>query len=179
MSADSLPITASAFAEALKSLPLSSIYAKVFELRNSINHLERSNVELNQYLRGELQGDKDLEDAIVENEGVIKRFDERIGLLKIEVEGRGQKWIDDLESTNGSETRNSVQTTEDTEALNNENSSSTQNQVQTESTSTGSPLRPEQTANVSNAVPQQTQSNGPNTLSHNEQGEESQHGVYL
>lgn len=182
MSAESLPITASAFTEALKSLPLSSIYAKVFELRNSINHLERSNLELKQYLHGELQGDKDLEEAIVENEGVIKRFDERIGLLKLEVEGRGQKWIDDLEKTNGNETGDTVQTAEDTEAPDNENSSSTQNQPQAESGSTGNSyrhVRTQDTPNTQPATSQQTQSTEPNNFGSNEQDEGAQHGVYL
>ncbi|KLJ08536.1 hypothetical protein EMPG_16030 [Blastomyces silverae] len=99
MSATSAPITPQAFAEALKSLPLSSLYAKGSELRNSIAHLQRSNDELAQYIAGGSPDsrDKDCEDAIKENEAVIVRMRERIDLLKVEVEARGRRWSEEMD----------------------------------------------------------------------------------
>ncbi|EEQ86867.1 hypothetical protein RJZ56_002476 [Blastomyces dermatitidis] len=99
MSAASTPITPQAFAEALKSLPLSSLYAKGSELRNSIAHLQRSNDELARYIAEESPDghDKDCEDAIKENEVVIVRMQERIDLLKVEVERRGKRWSEEME----------------------------------------------------------------------------------
>ncbi|ODH13512.1 hypothetical protein ACO22_07183 [Paracoccidioides brasiliensis] len=99
MSSTSLPITPQAFAEALKSLPLSFLYAKGSELRNSIAHLQRSNDELARYMAEEAPDgrDKDCEDAIRENEEVVVHMRERIELLKVEVEGRGQMWSEELE----------------------------------------------------------------------------------
>ncbi|OJD22226.1 hypothetical protein ACJ73_06425 [Blastomyces percursus] len=99
MSAASTPITPQAFAEALKSLPLSSLYAKGSELRNSIAHLQRSNDQLARYIAEESPDgrDKDCEDAIKENEVVIVRMQERIDLLKVEVERRGKRWSEELE----------------------------------------------------------------------------------
>ncbi|KAF2182178.1 hypothetical protein K469DRAFT_246045 [Zopfia rhizophila CBS 207.26] len=91
MSADSLPITASRFATALTDLPLSSLYAKASELRNSIAHLQKSNVELQEWV--EKEGDKDCYEAYVENQEVIKRMEERIEMVKKEVtEIRGLPW---------------------------------------------------------------------------------------
>ncbi|PGG96264.1 hypothetical protein GX51_07900 [Blastomyces parvus] len=99
MSATSTPITSQAFAEALKSLPLSSLYAKGSELRNSVAHLQRSNDELARYIAEESPNghDKDCEDAIKENEVVIFRMQERIDLLRVEVEGRGRRWSEEME----------------------------------------------------------------------------------
>ncbi|KAK2763012.1 hypothetical protein FQN53_007356 [Emmonsiellopsis sp. PD_33] len=95
MSAESRPIAAPAFAEALKSLTLPSLYAKASELRNAIAHLHRSNDELARYI-AETAPDTDCEDAIRENEEVVRRMEERIGLLREEVEGRGSKWGADV-----------------------------------------------------------------------------------
>ena len=39
-------------------------------------------------------GDKDCEEAIEENEVVVKRMEERIELVKVEMEKRGQKWAE-------------------------------------------------------------------------------------
>ncbi|KKZ65751.1 hypothetical protein EMCG_08457 [[Emmonsia] crescens] len=99
MSATATPITPQAFAEALKSLPLSSLYAKASELRNSIAHLQRSNDELARYIAEDSPDgrDKDCEDAIRENEVVIVRMQGRIELLKVEVEGRGQRWSEEMD----------------------------------------------------------------------------------
>jgi hypothetical protein len=92
MSASAVPINPAAFAEALTSLPLGSLYAKGAEIQNSIAHLQRSNEELQQFIRETPGGDKDCEDAVKENEVVIERMAERITLLKTEIEGRGQTW---------------------------------------------------------------------------------------
>ena len=103
MSSEARPITAAAFASALTDLPVENLYAKAFELNNSIAHLERSNTQLKEYsdsikndasLAEDVQreGDRDCEDAIKENDVVIARQRERIGLLKAEVERRGGRW---------------------------------------------------------------------------------------
>jgi hypothetical protein len=94
MSAHSLPISGAAFAEALVALPPSSLYAKLLELRNSIAHLQRSNDELKGYADASPDGDKDCEEAIEENKVVITRMEERIELVKVEMEKRGQKWVE-------------------------------------------------------------------------------------
>ncbi|KAL2011780.1 hypothetical protein VTN00DRAFT_4498 [Thermoascus crustaceus] len=103
MSAESQPITPAAFAEAIKSLPLSAVYAKVSELRNSIAHLHRSNAELRLFI-AENEADeataseaekRELEGYIAENEGVIAAMTERIALLRTEIEvNRGQTWVE-------------------------------------------------------------------------------------
>ncbi|PGH19136.1 hypothetical protein AJ80_04214 [Polytolypa hystricis UAMH7299] len=100
MSAEALPISTPAFAAALKDLPLPSIYGKVLELRNSVDHLQRSNLELRQFILESPGGtDKDCEEAVVENEGVIARMEGRIEMCRVElVDVRGQKWIDELRS---------------------------------------------------------------------------------
>ena len=97
MSADALPITADRFAAALADLPLSNLYAKAAEIRNSIAHLQRSNVELQAHLDSLPSGqrDRDCEEAITENVVVIERMHERVGLLAVEVERRGGRWHDE------------------------------------------------------------------------------------
>lgn len=98
MSDESQPITLAAFAEAIKALPLSAVYAKALELHNSMGHLHRSNAELRMYIdesgTGQEVENRELGDYIVENEGVIDAMTERIALLKAEVERRGQQWLD-------------------------------------------------------------------------------------
>lgn len=89
MSSTSTPITPARFSEAISELPLSSLFAKAAELRNSIAHLERSNDELVIEANG---GDGDCADAIVENMAVVTRMQERLDLLKLETEGRGYIW---------------------------------------------------------------------------------------
>jgi hypothetical protein len=100
MSTEALPISASAFAEAIKELPLSAVYGKVSELRNSIGHLMRSNEELRSFIRESEDGpdspdNKELENYILENEVVMQSMAERIALLKAEVDERGQLWIEE------------------------------------------------------------------------------------
>jgi len=92
MSATATPIPPARFAAALRDLPLSSLHAKAAELRNSIAHLLSSNEELKPFAEA---GDKDCAEAIMENEEVIRRMEERISLLRIEVEGRGMKWAEE------------------------------------------------------------------------------------
>ncbi|KAJ5772861.1 hypothetical protein N7457_007757 [Penicillium paradoxum] len=106
MSTESLPITPGAFAEAIKELPLAVLYSKVFELTNSIAHLQRSNTELRAFLAESNDSEEDkkeLEGYITENDGVAVSMNERISLLKIEVENRGQPWIelDELKKEEG------------------------------------------------------------------------------
>ncbi|KAF2639887.1 hypothetical protein P280DRAFT_385869, partial [Massarina eburnea CBS 473.64] len=91
-SANATPIPPTRFAAALTSLSLSSLYAKVSELRNSITHLETSNAELEAYVRAE--ADKDCYEALIENRDVIARMRERIELVRKEVtEVRALPWM--------------------------------------------------------------------------------------
>ncbi|KAJ1334108.1 hypothetical protein MN608_04111 [Microdochium nivale] len=119
--ATTAPITPARFAAALKDLSAENLALKVFELRNSIAHLDYSNAELRPYAEGlvtvigggggdgdsaaattadsatqppqqQQQGDQDCIDAIAENEVVIARMLERIDLIRVEVLGRGLSW---------------------------------------------------------------------------------------
>ncbi|KAI8956732.1 hypothetical protein F5Y11DRAFT_138677 [Daldinia sp. FL1419] len=102
MSSEVQPINPARFAEALKDLSAESLALKVLELRNSIAHLDYSNAELKPYAEGRAsaldqqdgttQPDQDCIDAIAENEAVIARMQERIELIRTEVEGRGLSW---------------------------------------------------------------------------------------
>ena len=89
MSAESRPISPTSFALAIKDLPLGSLFAKASELQNSLHHLRRSNEQLQPFAD---DGDGDCADAIRENREVLDRFDERVRLIKEEVEGRGSVW---------------------------------------------------------------------------------------
>ena len=116
MSADARPITPTRFATALKELPSDALFTKLLELRNSIAHLDYSNEQLRPYAEGtaraldlsnpsssqqpspeeqeKCEPDQDCIDAIKENEAVIERMQERIRLLRAEVESRGERWTD-------------------------------------------------------------------------------------
>ncbi|KAJ5151841.1 hypothetical protein N7492_010136 [Penicillium capsulatum] len=99
MTTENFPINPTAFAEAIQELPLSSIYAKVAELRNSIAHLHRSNAELRLFLTESQDPEdekKEIEGYITENEGVITSIHERIGLLRTELERRGQPSLEEV-----------------------------------------------------------------------------------
>jgi hypothetical protein len=116
MSTESLPITPGAFAEAIKELPLAVLYSKVSELTNSIAHLHRSNAELRAFLAESNDSEEDkkeLEGYVTENEGVAVSMNERISLLKTEVENRGQPWIelDELKIDNGQDALTDVPAT--------------------------------------------------------------------
>ncbi|KAF7595765.1 hypothetical protein BBP40_004896 [Aspergillus hancockii] len=97
MSVEPSPIPFAAFAEAIKELPLSSVYAKASELRNSITHLRRSNEELKAFLDESCDTEsekREVENYIADNERVIVSMIERIMLLKSETESRGQQWVE-------------------------------------------------------------------------------------
>jgi hypothetical protein len=98
MSSEAQPITPARFAAAVKDLPLPSLYNKAAELRNSIAHLQSSNEQLMPFSEA---GDLECSEAILENVEVIKRMEERIQLLKLEVEGRGMRWTEHEEKQEG------------------------------------------------------------------------------
>lgn len=91
MSSDATPIKPERFAKAIKELPLANLHLKATEIRNSISHLVSSNQQLQPFAD---EGDADCADAIEDNLLVIQRMEERIVLLKGEVEGRGFKWAE-------------------------------------------------------------------------------------
>jgi hypothetical protein len=94
------PISPARFAAALTDLSLPTLHLKVLEIRNSISHLRTSNIQLLPFALGSEtpvggvpgQPDPDCADAIRENEAVIERMQERIALVRAEVEGRGLGW---------------------------------------------------------------------------------------
>jgi hypothetical protein len=109
MSSETTPISPARFASALKDLSIASLHLKVLELRNSIAHLDYSNEQLRPFAEGKeatieasasarqsggnaTEPDQDCIDAIRENETVIARMQERIALIKSEVEERGYSW---------------------------------------------------------------------------------------
>ncbi|KAK5955849.1 hypothetical protein OHC33_003490 [Knufia fluminis] len=103
MSSETRPISPNSFATAIEDLPVENLYTKAVEINNSVAHLERSNKTLQEYsdslkddesLDAETRqyGDRDCLEAIRENEVVIERQQERVRLLKAEVERRGQRW---------------------------------------------------------------------------------------
>ena len=92
MSSGATPITPERFAEAIKELPLANLHFKAAEIRNSIAHLLSSNQQLRPFVD---EGDSDCIDAIQENLVVIQRMEERILMLKGEVEGRGSRWVEE------------------------------------------------------------------------------------
>jgi hypothetical protein len=92
MSHETHPISPARFASALEDLPLGNLYSKAFEIRNSIAHLQRSNEELQAYSDSQRGGDADCLEAVRENEAVVERMRERVGLVKREVERRGGRW---------------------------------------------------------------------------------------
>lgn len=96
MSSDATPISPTRFATAVKDLPLSALHLKAAELRNSIAHLDYSNEQLKPFADGTVGGtpDQDCLDAIKENEIVIETMQERMRLLREEVEGRGSSWLE-------------------------------------------------------------------------------------
>jgi hypothetical protein len=89
MSSTSTPIPLHRFAQAINDLPLSNLHLKAAELHNSIAHLESSNQQLKPSADS---GDQVCFDAIGENLEVIGRMEERIALLRQEVERRGFLW---------------------------------------------------------------------------------------
>ncbi|KAK2073543.1 hypothetical protein P8C59_007822 [Phyllachora maydis] len=102
MSSDALPIPPARFAAALADLPLASLHLKLLELRNSLAHLDHSNAQLRPFALGletPLGGvggapDPDCAEAVRENEAVMARVQERIGLVRAEMERRGVAWAE-------------------------------------------------------------------------------------
>ncbi|KAK0753949.1 hypothetical protein B0T18DRAFT_424414 [Schizothecium vesticola] len=96
---DNRPHPPSKFASALTSLPLSTLQLKVLELRNSIAHLDYSNEQLQPFASpSSTSADAPAPDpicveAIAENRVVIARMQERLGLVRAEVEKRGVEWV--------------------------------------------------------------------------------------
>ncbi|KAI6806787.1 hypothetical protein KC332_g13681 [Hortaea werneckii] len=93
------PIDPARFALALESLPIDSLHAKAAEIQNSIAHLRSSNAQMLPF--AEEQDDQDCKEAMFENLTVIGRMNERIRLLKAEVERRGLPWAPEGEGENG------------------------------------------------------------------------------
>lgn len=89
MSSETLPIDPAAFAAALVSLPPETLHHKAAEIINSIAHLKSSNEQMLPFAD---DGDADCREAMFENLVVIGRMNERIKLLRDEVEGRGLRW---------------------------------------------------------------------------------------
>lgn len=92
MSSTATPIPPQRFAEAIKELPLANLHLKAAEIRNSISHLVSSNQQLQPFAD---EGDSECAEAFQENLVVIQRMEERISLLKGEVERRDFKWGED------------------------------------------------------------------------------------
>ncbi|KAH0419746.1 hypothetical protein CcaCcLH18_14303 [Colletotrichum camelliae] len=103
-SADTAPISPTRFAAALKDLSLPTLHLKVLEIRNSILHLQYSNAQLKPFAEGAAttldaatdaaagRPDPDCVEAIRENEAVIARMEERVAIIRAEVEERGHSW---------------------------------------------------------------------------------------
>ncbi|ROV94588.1 hypothetical protein VPNG_09191 [Cytospora leucostoma] len=101
MSSETLPISPGRFAEAIRDLSAASLHLKTLEIRNSLAHLAYSNSQLRPFAEGTLasldatgpgQPDPDCVDAMRENELVMARMRERLGLVRAEVERRGLSW---------------------------------------------------------------------------------------
>ena len=92
MSAATMPIALSRFAQAIQELPVGNLYLKAAEIRNSVLHLESSNVQLQSYAD---DGDDVCAEAIHENRKTIANMEKRICLLKDEVRRRGLVWPDE------------------------------------------------------------------------------------
>jgi len=91
MSSEASSIDPRAFAEALEALPIDALHTKAAEIRNSMSHLRSSNEQMMPFAD---EGDRDCKEAMFENLVVIGRMNERIGLLRSEVERRGMRWAD-------------------------------------------------------------------------------------
>lgn len=94
------PINPTRFALALESLPLDALHAKAAEIRNSIAHLKHSNEQMLPFAD---EGDQVCREAMFENLAVIGRMNDRIVLLRCEVERRGFLWgqEEDVEMVDG------------------------------------------------------------------------------
>lgn len=77
------------FAAALPALPLDALHAKAAELQNSLQHLRLSNAQMLPFADA---GDQDCKEAMFENLAVMGRMNERVAMIRVEVEGRGMPW---------------------------------------------------------------------------------------
>ncbi|KAL7268663.1 hypothetical protein RUND412_008702 [Rhizina undulata] len=84
MSVTSQPITPESFLRAIRDLELEQLHAESARLNNSIFHLRRSNVAL-----AEFPDEPACQEAIAENEEVVRRQLERVDMIREEVERRG------------------------------------------------------------------------------------------
>ncbi|KAG0135992.1 hypothetical protein HOY82DRAFT_118933 [Tuber indicum] len=84
MSATSAPITPEAFLVAIKELELEQLHAEAARLQNSLYHLARSNVALQEF-----QNDPELKEAIDDNEITIQRQKQRVQMILEEIQRRG------------------------------------------------------------------------------------------
>lgn len=102
MSTDAQPIDPARFAQALETLPVDALHAKAAELLNSAAHLRSSNRQMLPFADA---GDADCREAMFENLGVIARINERVRLVRREVERRGMRWsegeVEDAEAAAG------------------------------------------------------------------------------
>lgn len=89
MSQQTRPISPTRFREAIHDLAIGNLHGKAAELRNSIDHLKRSNLDL-----AEFEDDADCKQAVAENLETIRRMEDRISMLKQEVQGRGLRWVE-------------------------------------------------------------------------------------
>jgi hypothetical protein len=89
MSSGAQPIDPERFAAALEGLPLGNLHAKAAELQNNIAHLKYSNEQMLPFAD---DGDNDCKEAMFENLVVIGRMNDRIKMLRDEVEKRGMRW---------------------------------------------------------------------------------------
>ena len=83
------PISPTRFRAALTHLDLPTLHAKAAEIQNSIAHLKSSNDQMLPFAE---EGDADCREAMFENLGVIGRMNERVGMIRGEVEARGMPW---------------------------------------------------------------------------------------
>ncbi|KAL2756773.1 hypothetical protein ACRALDRAFT_2041378 [Sodiomyces alcalophilus JCM 7366] len=98
--ADTNPISPAHFAAALTELSIPTLHLKLLEIRNSISHLRSSNIQLLPFAMGTETAvggepgvpDPDCADAIRENDAIIDRMNERVLLIRTEVEKRGLSW---------------------------------------------------------------------------------------
>ncbi|PWW73823.1 hypothetical protein C7212DRAFT_347417 [Tuber magnatum] len=84
MSATSAPITPEAFLVAIKELELEQLHAEAARLQNSLYHLARSNIALQEF-----QNDPELKEAIADNEITIQRQKQRVQIIVEEIQRRG------------------------------------------------------------------------------------------
>ncbi|BFZ65443.1 hypothetical protein YB2330_006613 [Saitoella coloradoensis] len=76
---------------ALGDLTLPLLYAELAKLETNISHLLRSNVELQLYMHENEggDGDRELRDAVNENEETIARMKARMEICRAEIEEKG------------------------------------------------------------------------------------------